>query len=66
MSQSQSEKIKEIVDELARLRKNYEADQAALRVNLCALFEDGPPTPQREIVKKVVDFFLFNDFNQET
>jgi len=56
---SQSDQVKEIVAELSKLQKEYEAKQAVLRRKLCELFSSGPATPQREIVKKVVDFFLF-------
>lgn len=56
---SQSDQVKEIVTELARLQKEYDEKQAVLRRKLCELFSSGPRTPQREIVKKVVEFFLF-------
>lgn len=58
---SQSEQVREVVAELSRLQKEYQEKQAVLRRKLCELFSSGPATPQREIVKKVVDFFLFNN-----
>lgn len=57
--QSQSQKVKEVVDELSRLRHDYEDKQAELRSKLHDLFGCGPDMPQREIVKKLVDMFLF-------
>jgi hypothetical protein len=59
MSASQSAQIKAIVDELTRLQQQYEIEQATLRAKLFDLFGDGPATPQREIVKQLVDMFLF-------
>lgn len=56
---SQSEQIKTIVDELVKTEQEYKAKQLALRAKLRDLFECGPRTPQREIVKQVIDFFLF-------
>jgi len=56
---SQSQRVKEVVDELVELRREYEAKQAEIRERLHALFSVGPTTPQREILKKVIDFFCF-------
>ena len=57
--QSQSDRIKEIVTELVKAQNEYYAKQWELRTKLRDLFECGPKTPQREIVKKVIDLFLF-------
>jgi hypothetical protein len=57
--QSQSAKIKLIVDELVLLRHEYDIRQAAIRTKLHDLFGDGPPLAQRQVVKDLIDMFLF-------
>jgi hypothetical protein len=56
---SQSEAVREVVEELTRVQHEYEAKQLELRTKLRNLFGVGPATPQRDIVKQVIDLFLF-------
>ena len=57
--QSQSAKIKLIMDELIALRHDYDRHQAAIRSKLHDLFGDGPATAQRQVLKDLIDMFLF-------
>jgi hypothetical protein len=59
VAKSQSEQVREIVEELAKVQREFEAKQLELRKKLHDVFGSGPVTPQREIVKQVIDFFLF-------
>jgi hypothetical protein len=59
VAKSQSEQVREIVEELAKAQREFEAKQLELRKKLHDMFGIGPATPQREIVKQVIDFFLF-------
>jgi hypothetical protein len=55
---SQSKQVKEIVDELNALRKDYDKKQAELRAKLHDMFGDGP-VDKRKIVHDLIDMFMF-------